>query len=251
MCGRFVLAAPPAEVRNLFGYADEPDFPPRYNIAPTQPIATVRLEEGVRRFRLVRWGLVPGWAKDPAALSLLVNARAETAAQKPSFRAAMRHRRCLVPASGYYEWYRPDTGQKVPYWIRPRDGGILALAGLWEDWCDPDGGVIDTGALLTVPANHALSGVHNRMPAVIRPEHFDLWLDVKNASAKEVRALLRPLPDDFLEAIPVDTRVNAARADDPDLIREAEPEVAAPEPAPRKRKTAGGGAPGGDQLDLF
>ncbi|WP_029060142.1 SOS response-associated peptidase [Stappia stellulata] len=262
MCGRFALSATPQEVQALFAYVDTPNFPPRYNIAPTQPVATVRQAHGARRFVLVRWGLVPGWVKDPASFSLLINARAETAAEKPSFRAAMRHRRCLIPASGFYEWQRPDAGPKQPYWIRPRDGGIVAFAGLWEEWCDPDGGEIDTGAILTVAANSAIAPIHNRMPAVIAPEDFDIWLDVQNTPLKEARALLRPAPESLFEALPVSTRVNSAREDAPELLEPVAVESApdrtggsaeAVLPAPRKKKTraAKGARSDDDQFDLF
>ncbi|MAA97945.1 MAG: DUF159 family protein [Stappia sp.] len=253
MCGRFVLAASPEQVRDHFSHVEREEFPPRYNIAPTQPIATVRLFEGARHFVLVRWGLVPGWVKDPASFSLLANARGETAADKPSFRTAMRHRRCLVPASGYYEWRAGPDGRKQPYFVRPRAGGLVALAGLWEEWCDPDGGVIDTGALMTVPANAALSHIHDRMPLVIAPEHFDLWLDVKSARPQEIRALIRPAPDDLFEAFPVSRRVNGARDDDPGLLEPERAEEVEPPEAPAKRRKAGQGegGDGGGQLDLF
>ena len=264
MCGRFALRQSPAEVSALFGYrGDVPgaDFPPRYNIAPTQPVATVRLSHGERRFALVRWGLVPGWVKDPAAFSLLINARAETAADKPSFRAAMRHRRCLVPASGYYEWHRPETGEKTPYFIRPRDGGIVAFAGLWEEWCDPDGGESETGALLTVPANAALAPIHHRMPVVVAPDDFDAWLDVGGTPLKEALALLRPAVGDLFEAVPVSGRVNSAREDDAALtvpVAAAEPgapaEPATQSPAGRTARATrrtGSVASDAGQLDLF
>ncbi len=217
MCGRFALTASPEEVRALFGYLDQPNFPPRYNIAPTQPIAIVRQEGDRRRFVLVRWGLVPGWVKDPASFTLLLNARAETAAEKPSFRNAMRHRRCLIPASGFYEWRRPEGGPKQPYWISPKGGGLVAFAGLWEDWSDPDGGEIETGAILTVDANKTIGEIHHRMPAVIAKENFADWLDTGRVLAKEAAKMLAPAPEDLFEAIPVSTRVNAARDDDPGL----------------------------------
>ncbi|WP_306027169.1 SOS response-associated peptidase [Stappia sp. MMSF_3263] len=265
MCGRFALKQSPAEVSALFGYrGDAPgaDFPPRYNIAPTQPIATVRLSHGERRFALVRWGLVPGWVKDPAAFSLLINARAETAADKPSFRAAVRHRRCLVPASGYYEWHRPETGEKTPYYIRPRDGGIVAFAGLWEEWCDPDGGEIETGALLTVPANAALAPIHHRMPVVVAPEDFDTWLDVGGTPLKEALALLRPAAGDLFEAVPVSGRVNSAREDDPALTTpvaatvpcapaETDTQAPADRTSRATRRATGSARPDTGQLDLF
>ena len=216
MCGRFALSATPAEVRDVFDYAETPNFPARHNIAPTQPIAVVRAEHGVRHFALMRWGLVPSWVKDPAEFSLLINARSETAAEKPSFRNAMRHRRCLVPASGFYEWQRTDGG-KQPYWVFPKAGGVVAFAGLWESWSGTDGGDIETAAILTTQAAPSIAPIHHRMPAVIAPEHFADWLDTDSVSAEKASAMLKPAPDDLFEAVPVSTRVNAVRNDDADL----------------------------------
>ena len=221
MCGRFSLTATPEDVRALFGYIDQPNFPPRYNIAPTQPIATVRQEHGDRRFALVRWGLVPSWVKDPASFTLLINARSETAASKPSFRTSMRHHRCLVPVSGFYEWRRTDDG-KQPFWITPADGSVMAIAGLWETWSDPDGGEIDSGALLTVQANRDISPIHHRMPAILMPENFDDWLDTGNVMAKEASQMLVPAPEGYLSAVPVSSRVNKVANDDPDVQRPIE-----------------------------
>jgi putative SOS response-associated peptidase YedK len=253
MCGRFTLTSPPEAVARLFGYRDRPEFPPRYNIAPTQPVATVRHEHGQRRFALVRWGLIPGWVKDPASFTLLVNARAETAADKPSFRAAMRHHRCLVPMDGFYEWRRTGS-HKQPFFIRPAGGGLMAVAGLWDTWSDPSGGEIDTGALLTVPANRAMMAVHDRMPAILFEQDFAAWLDTGQVRAEEARRMLRPVADDYLEFIPVSARVNAAAQDDPGLT-EPVAETAPGETEPnrksqsrRKPQREGGGA---GQLDLF
>lgn len=245
MCGRFALTASPDEVRALLEYLDLPNFPPRYNIAPTQPIAIVRQEGDRRRFALVRWGLVPGWVKDPMSFTLLINARAETAAEKPSFRNAMRHRRCLIPASGFYEWKRPENGPKQPYWIRPRDGGLVAFAGLWEEWTDPDGGEIETGAILTVDANRTIAEIHNRMPAVIAKENFAGWLDTGRVPAKEAAKMLAPAPEDLFTAIPVSTRVNSARDDDPGL-QEAVPIAEGASDAGEKPVEKGGDK-GGDK----
>jgi len=230
MCGRFALSEKPAELRQVFGYVEMPNFPPRYNIAPTQPIATVRHEHGGRHFALVRWGLIPGWVKDPADFSLLINARAETAFQKPAFRGAMRHRRCLVPANGFYEWRKVD-GRKQPYWVFPKDGGVVAFAGIWETWASADGGDIDTGAILTTDANSVLAPIHHRMPAVIAPADFDLWLDT-SATQRELAPLLTPASEDLFEAVPVSTRVNAVANDDLGLWAPIDP---APE-GPRKPK---------------
>lgn len=217
MCGRFALATTPAEVRDIFNYEETPNFPPRYNIAPTQPIATVRLENGERAFRLVRWGLIPSWVKEPDGFTLLINARSETAAEKPAFRAAMRRRRCLVPASGFYEWRKVGKGAKQPYWVAPREGGVIAFAGLWESWAGKDGSDIETGAILTTSANAALKHIHHRMPVVIGPKDFDLWLSGEAVSTDEAASLLRPAADEFFASTPVSTRVNAVRNDDADL----------------------------------
>jgi len=251
MCGRLALTTPPDAVRTFFGYIDKPNFPPRYNIAPTQPLATVRQENGERRFRLVRWGLIPSWVKDPSSFTLLINARAETAAEKPSFRAAMRHHRCLVPASGFYEWRRTPEG-KQPFWIHPADGDIMAFAGLWDTWSDPDGGDIDTGAILTIQSNRMMSAIHNRMPVILKPEAFDDWLDTTNVDRREAVKLLKPVEDDFLVATPVSTRVNKVVNDDPDVQRRvgAEEMVLQPGGSAKSKDTATS-QDETSQLDLF
>jgi len=217
MCGRYALTATPEEVRALFGYLDGEDFPPRYNIAPSQPVAIVRLEHGARRLVLARWGLVPSWVKDPKRFALLFNARAETASEKPAFRAAMRYRRCLFPASGFYEWRRGPGKSKQPYWVRPRGGGLVAFAGLWETWSDRDGGEIDTASILTTDANSTIAPIHDRMPVVIEADDFDRWLDCRGYAPDAVAELLRPAPVALFEAIPVGSRVNTAANDDPAL----------------------------------
>lgn len=244
MCGRFTLTATPDEVRALLEYVEHPNFPPRYNIAPTQPVATVRKEHGARHFALIRWGLIPPWVKDPASFTLLINARSETAETKPSFRGAMRHHRCIFPVSGFYEWRRTPEG-KQPYFISPADGGVMAFAGLWDTWCDPDGGDIDTGAILTTEANGFISGIHHRMPAILTQEQFEPWLDTGNVLAREAVRLLRPAPDDYLKAVPVSTAVNSVRNDDPSLVCELND--VKPLPIRKERKKAAGH----DQLDLF
>ncbi len=223
MCGRFALTMTPDELQALMGYRDEVDFPPRYNIAPTQPVAIVRLERGARRFALVRWGLVPGWVKDPQNFSLLFNARSESALEKASFRSALRYRRCLFPASGFYEWRRGPGKEKQPFWIRPRDGGIVAFAGLWETWSDRDGGEIDNACILTTDANRTIAPIHERMPVVIAPADFDRWLDAGTHRAETVTDLMRPAPDYLFEAIAVGPRINAAANDDASLQQPVAP----------------------------
>ena len=245
MCGRFTLTAPPEAVKTFFGAEEAHAAPPRYNIAPTQPILIAREDQpGVRRLVLARWGLIPGWVKDPATVSLMFNARAETAADKPSFRGAMRHKRCLIPASGFYEWQKRKGGKSQPFLLQPPGGGLVAFAGLWEDWSAPDGGVMETATILTTAANAALAPIHDRMPAVIAPEDFAAWLDTRTVTAAEAAKLLRPAPDATFEAVPVGDRVNAVGNDDPG-VREADATAApapAEEPAAPAEKT---------QFDLF
>jgi putative SOS response-associated peptidase YedK len=217
MCGRFALTATADEVRALMGYLDVVDFPPRYNIAPTQPVAIVRLERGERRFALARWGLVPAFVKDPKNFALLFNARSESAGDKPAFRAAMRYRRCLFPASGFYEWRRGPGKAKQAFWLRPRHGRLVAFAGLWETWSDRDGGEIDTATILTTDANALVAPIHDRMPVVVAPDDFDRWLDTRRYPPEAVAELLRPPPDDLFEAIAVGPAVNSADNDNPSL----------------------------------
>lgn len=219
MCTRYNLTSPVEAVRAYFRLSGGEPFPPRYNIAPTQPVAIVRNgPSGDRELALVRWGLIPSWTKDPAAFKTLVNARGETAAEKPSFRGAMRHRRCLVPANGFYEW-TGKPGAKQPHLIRRRDGGLIAFAGLWESWLGADGSEIETMAILTVAANATLMSIHDRMPAILQPENFDTWLDARGFRAEMAAEMLHPAVDDLLEHIMVDPRLNSYRNEGPDLIK--------------------------------
>ena len=236
MCGRYTLTAPPDAVKNFFDAEEAHEAPPRFNIAPTQPILIAREEQpGVRRLVLARWGLIPGWAKDPSKLSLMFNARSEGAIDKPSFRGAMRHKRCLIPASGFYEWQKRPGTKSQPYLVSPKDGGLIAFAGLWEDWSAPDGGVMETATILTTAANRALRPIHERMPCVVHPDDFAAWLDVRTVDAKEAAALLRPAPDDLFDIAPIGEDVNKTRNDQAavqeqvaDTAPEAEPEADPP-----------------------
>ncbi|MCM2291998.1 SOS response-associated peptidase [Allorhizobium sp. BGMRC 0089] len=254
MCGRFALIAEIEAFLEAFGLIETDPFPPRYNIAPTQPITVIaaaqRQREGSnlpsRQSQLARWGFLPSWVKDPRDFPLLINARAETAAEKASFRAAMRHRRVLVPASGFYEWRREgkDKGAKSQaYWIRPKQGGVIGFAGLMEHWMGADGSELDTAAILTTGANAALSAVHDRMPVVIAPDQFDRWLDCRFQEPREVADLLQPVDEDFFEIIPVSDKVNKVAHSGPELQA---PVTADPLPQkPGKAKKAN------DQLSLF
>jgi putative SOS response-associated peptidase YedK len=173
MCGRFAFTSAPQAIRRLFCYLEQPNFPPRFNVAPTQPIAIVRLVDGIRHFALVRWGLLPSWVKDPKTFTLLINARGETVIEKPAFRAAMKRRRCLIPADGFYEW-KALGARKQPYFIRAKSGEPFAFAGLWETWTGPNGEELETAAIVTTRANRTLAPIYDRMPVIVDPQAFDL-----------------------------------------------------------------------------
>ena len=235
MCGRYSITSAPEAIRRLFRYPEQPNFPPRYNVAPTQPVPIVRLTEGERHFALVRWGLLPSWVKDPKAFTLLINARGETANDKPAFRNAMRRRRCLFPADGFYEW-KVEGGVKRAYYARPREGGPIAFAGLWETWTGPNGEEMETAAIVTTDANKVMGQVHNRAPLILPPEQFDLWLDSSKADEKEVAALIAPAPESLMEVYEVSPAVNRVANDSPELVEPyAAPAEAVAVPKPVRR----------------
>lgn len=233
MCGRFVITSPPAALRQIFGYIEQPNFPPRHNIAPTQPIPVVILENGVRHFRLMRWGLLPAWVKDPRQFTLLINARSETLLEKPAFRNAMKRRRCLIPADGYYEWQASDT-RKRPHFIHRRDGSPIGLAGLAETWIGPNGEELDTVAIVTAPAGPDLAVLHHRVPVTIAPDDFDRWLDCSSNDAEAVMTLLTaPAAGEFAWH-EISTRVNRVANDDAQLVLPITAEQIAAEQPPKK-----------------
>ena len=222
MCGRYAITLPPEAVRAYFAYAETRNFPPRFNIAPTQPIPIVLAEPHSggerRRFRLVRWGFLPGFVKDPKVFPLIINARAESVAEKPSYRAALKRRRCLVIADGFYEWRKAPGGRgaagKRPYLVRRVSGEPMGFAGLYETWSDPTGGEIDTACIVTTAANALVGRLHDRMPAIIEPENFSAWLDVDGVDAVKALRLLTPAPDEALELVEVGPLVNRVANDD-------------------------------------
>ncbi|MDB5640234.1 MAG: hypothetical protein JWP51_5142 [Bradyrhizobium sp.] len=235
MCGRFVITSPPAALRQIFGYIEQPNFPPRHNIAPTQPIPVVIVENGVRHFRLMRWGLLPAWVKDPRKFALLINARADTVRDRPAFKNAMRRRRCLIPAEGYYEWQASGT-RKRPHFIHRRDGQPIGLAGLAETWIGPNGEELDTVAIVTAPASADLAVLHPRVPVTIAPEDFDCWLDCRAHDVETAMALLTPPGEGEFIWHEVSTRVNRTANDDAQLILPITvEEIAAEEPKPAKK----------------
>ena len=258
MCGRFALLAKTDLAEAYFDLAELDDLPERYNIAPTQPILIVvagdRHEPGSnlpeRKAMLVRWGFMPGWVKDPRDFPLLINARSETAIGKASFRAAMRHRRILVPASGFFEWRKPEEkGAKAQaYYIRPKKGEIVAFAGLMETWSSADGSEVDTGAILTTAANNDIARVHDRMPVVIRQEDFARWLDCKTQEPRDVADLMRPIDDGFFEAIPVSDKVGKVSNMGPDILEPVEEKDGT---LPEKKKKGAEAPLSSDQLSLF
>src|SRR3954463_2378341 len=235
MCGRFVITSAPEALRRLFGYIDQPNFPPRYNVAPTQPIPVVIIENGARQFRLMRWGLVPAWVKDPRGFSLLINARAETVAEKPAFKNAIRRRRCLIPADGYYEWQAAEQ-RKRPFFIHRRDGVPIGLAGIAETWIGPNGEELDTVAIVTAPASADLAVLHHRVPVTIAPGDFERWLDCGGWDEEAAMALLGPPAIGEFVWHRVSRRVNRAANDDAQLILPITAEqMAAEEPAVAKK----------------
>ena len=223
MCGRFTLTTPANALAEHFGAVlDDLSLRPQYNIAPTHDVVVVRIENGERRLRTLRWGLVPYWAKDPAVGSRMINARCETAAEKPGFRDALRRRRAIVPASGFYEW-KKEGRRKQPFYFHARDNAPLAIAALWESWKSHDGHRLETCCLLTTGANSLLADVHDRMPVLLSPHDYELWLDPTVREPEAVMPLLTAAPEDSLAMYPVDTCVGDVRNDDEHNIARADP----------------------------
>ncbi len=218
MCGRYTLTAPGEVLGEIFETEESVDWAPRYNLAPTQEVAVLGLDpQGSRSILKMRWGLIPSWAKDPAIGNRLINARAETVAEKPSYRSSFKKRRCLLLADGFYEWKKVD-GIKQPYYFRLEGHRPFAVAGLWSRWRrDGDEGILSC-SLITTEANPATREVHDRMPVILRPQDYDSWLNPVGDDAEAHLDLLRPYPGDDLEAFAVSTRVNNPRNDAADLI---------------------------------
>ena len=212
MCGRYTLKTPVETLAEEFGITGPlPEVPTRFNVAPTQEVAAVLEEDEQRKLEMLRWGLIPSWADDPAIGNRMINARSETAAQKPSFRSAFRKRRCLVLADGFYEWQKTASG-KQPYYIRMGDGSPFAFAGLWESW-GKYAEEVRSCTILTTEANGLVGEIHHRMPVILPAEEYDLWLDPDMGEAEPLLDLLRPYPDDVMEAYPVSRFVNSPSND--------------------------------------
>ena len=219
MCGRFTQTASPEVLAQQFNITDPPLFTPRYNIAPSQPIAAIRIDPDTttRRLVMLRWGLIPSWAKDPKIGNQCINAKAETVAEKPSFRSAFKKRRCLVVATGFYEWQMHGR-TKQPMWIGLRSKQPFAFAGLWEHWKPAEGEPLGTCTIITTEPNDLMAPIHNRMPVILAPSSYDQWLDPAFQNIETLTGLLRPYSSEELTAYPVSTLVNNPRHDDPQCL---------------------------------
>ncbi|MBI4719354.1 MAG: SOS response-associated peptidase [Planctomycetes bacterium] len=224
MCGRFTFAAAPEIVAELFELTQLPELAPRYNVAPTQPVPVVRVGGGAAQRRLdhLHWGLIPAWADGPEIGSRMINARAETVADKPAFRSAFKYRRCLIAADGFYEW-QPVAGskRKQPFYIRLRDGAPFAFAGLWERWDRGGRGPIESCTIITTDANELMRPIHPRMPVILAPQDYAAWLEPGLADPAPLKVLLRPYPDERMTALRVTTVVNNPRNDSARCIEPA------------------------------
>jgi putative SOS response-associated peptidase YedK len=219
MCGRFALKNPPSELITRFGLDECADFGPRYNIPPGTDIPVIRQSpEGKRVLHLLRWGLVPHWSKDLAIGTKLNNARGESVAEKPSFRDAFKRRRCLIPASGFYEW-KVEGKIKQPYYIGLKSGEPMAMGGIWESWKAPDGTILRTACIITTQANDLMAGIHDRMPVILAPGAWGAWLGAENVSTEALRALLVTAPAEGMVAYPVGMAVNRPGAEGEELTK--------------------------------
>lgn len=224
MCGRYRLSRRKQIIEEYFHTTPwDDDWEPRYNIAPTQPVPVIRQhpKEPIRQISSMGWGLVPHWAKDSAGAARTINARSETAAEKPAFRDPLKFRRCLIPADGFYEWARRN-GSKQPYCFDVNDGELFAFAGLWDGWKDANGNWIKTCSILTTTPNAVTSAVHDRMPVILDPDAYDLWLDPGMQDAARISELLKPYDAHLMRSYPVSTRINHVAHDDEECGRPAE-----------------------------
>jgi len=218
MCGRYTLRTPAAILKDYFGLSDLPGLAPRYNIAPSQAVGAVRFTDGMREWVQLRWGMIPKWAKEPSIGNRMINARAETVAEKPAFREAFEQRRCLIPADGFYEWQKLDGGGKQPYYLSRTGGELFAFAGLWARWRDRTSGVvIESCTVITTTPNELLAPIHDRMPVMLDCEAADEWIRT-DAVPGALDVLLQPFPADAMRAEPVSNHVNRPANDDPGCV---------------------------------
>jgi len=222
MCGRFTNKAKPEQIKKEFKIVNKnPNlFQPSYNIAPSQMIEVVFEPENERIISPLKWGLVPHWAKDAEIGNRMINARAETLSEKPSFREAFKSRRCIIPASGFYEWKKKGTGAKQPFYFYLKDKEVFGFAGLWETWIDKQSGEeLETCTIITTEANEVLKPIHERMPVILKPENYDEWLDVKVKNTNKLQELLKPYSSEEMDSHPVSININYPDKDSPDLIK--------------------------------
>ena len=222
MCGRFSNDAKPEQIEKEFkiGKLNPKLFTPRYNIAPTQMIPVVLEQSGERVIESLRWGLIPSWSKDESIGSKMINARAETLAEKPSFRDAFKKHRCIIPASGFYEWQKQSKGAKQPFYFRMKDKDVFGFAGLYEQWLDKETGEqIETFTIITTEANKVLEPIHERMPVILKSKDYDQWLDAKEKDTSELQKLLAPYPSEEMKSYAVSKSVNSPSKDSPELIK--------------------------------
>jgi putative SOS response-associated peptidase YedK len=219
MCGRFALKAPPRSIQEHFHLLEISDLSPRYNVAPSQSVAVIRHfpQHPFPRLDMLRWGLIPGWASDMKIGYRMINARGETLAQKPSFRTAYKKRRCLVAADGFYEWSHAG-GQKQPFYVHLKSGDVFGFAGLWESWNNPEGGILESCTIITSAANALIGKIHDRMPVILSPEHYEAWLHY-TTPAQTLQQLLVPYPADKMETYRVGSEVNNPKNDTPGCIK--------------------------------
>ena len=219
MCGRFTLTVDPSELKEQFAdYTFPKKFAPRFNIAPTQPILAIP-NDSKNRADFFAWGLIPSWAKDPTIGQRLINARADTLAEKPSFRSGFKYKRCLILADGFYEWKtQPGSKTKIPHFIFLRDHQPFGFAGLWDEWNSPDGGAIRSATIITTEPNELMATLHNRMPVILNPKDYEQWLDPSPRAPESLQPLLKPFPAEKMSAHPVSTLVNTPANDRPELV---------------------------------
>ena len=223
MCGRYTQTKSGEAIAQTFGLTSAPVVQPRYNIAPTQPVGAIAQTEDERAYRTFQWGLVPSWSKDPSIGSRMINARAETVAEKPSFRAPFKRRRCLIIADGFYEWQRTGSNRKKqPFYIQMEDQQLFGFAGLWERWQSGDGSDLETCTILTTEPNELMAPIHNRMPVILHPDDYDLWLDPDLQDGRHLQHLLQPYEPEDMQRYPVSTTVNSPRNETPECVEPVE-----------------------------
>lgn len=218
MCGRFDLHLPKELLEEIFGISITLDLRPRYNISPTQEIAVIRTNpDRIRQLDLLRWGLIPPWAKDPVIGSRMINARSETVHEKPTFRSAFKHRRCVIPANGFYEWKEAE-GRKKPLYVKMKDNNPMIFAGLWDNWKPEEGEEIESCSILTTSSNDLITPLHDRMPVILDIKDVDLWLDPHITVPEPLKSLFKPYPSVKMEIYPVSDMVNSPKYDGPQCI---------------------------------